>query len=50
MVKAIPLQMPAPNLTRLLEPFGHFSPMGVLWHSIGASRGYEMIQERPFNR
>src|SRR3954463_13934872 len=26
MVKAIPLQMPAPNLTRLLEPFGNFSP------------------------
>jgi hypothetical protein len=43
MVKAIPLQMPAPNLTRLLEPFGHFSPMGVLWYSIGASRGYEMF-------
>jgi uncharacterized membrane protein YphA (DoxX/SURF4 family) len=42
MVKAIPLQMPAPGLTRLLEPFGHFSPMGVLWASIGASRGYEM--------
>ena len=43
MVKAIPLQMPAPGLTRLLEPFGHFSPMGVLWYSIGASRGYEMF-------
>jgi hypothetical protein len=43
MVKAFPLQMPAPQLTRLLEPFGHFSPMGVLWYSIGASRGYEMF-------
>ena len=41
MVKAIPLQMPAPNLTRLLEPFGNFSPMGVLWYSIGASFPYE---------
>ncbi len=41
MVKAIPLQMPAPSLTRLLEPFGNFSPMGVLWYSIGAARGYE---------
>ena len=30
MIKAIPLQMPAPPLTRLLEPFGNFSPMGVL--------------------
>ena len=43
MVKAFPLQMPAPSLQRLLEPFGDFSPMGVLWYSIGASRGYEMF-------
>jgi hypothetical protein len=43
MVKAVPLQMPAPGLQRLLEPFGHFSPMGVLWYSIGASKGYEMF-------
>lgn len=43
MVKAIPLQMPAPGLQRLLEPFGNFSPMGVLWYSIGASRSYEMF-------
>jgi hypothetical protein len=41
MVKAIPLQMPAPSLQRLVEPFGHFSPMGVLWYSIGASFPYE---------
>lgn len=43
MVKAIPMQMPAPSLQRLLEPFGNFSPMGVLWYSIGASKGYEMF-------
>ena len=43
MVKAIPLQMPAPGLTRLLEPFGNFSPMGVLWYSVGAARGYEIF-------
>jgi len=43
MSKAVPLQMPAPSLTRLLEPFGSFSPMGVLWSSIGASRPYEMF-------
>ncbi|MGH9773540.1 MAG: DoxX family protein [Candidatus Acidiferrales bacterium] len=42
-VKIIPLQMPFPFLTRLLEPFGNFSPMGVLWTSIGASPGYEMF-------
>ena len=43
MVKWIPLQMPAPGLQRLLEPYGNFSPMGVLWFFIGASKGYEMF-------
>lgn len=43
MVKVIPSQMPAPSLTRLLAPFGHFSPMGVLWSSIGASLPYEIF-------
>lgn len=41
--KLIPLQMPFPSLARLLEPYGMFSPMGVLWSSIGASRSYEMF-------
>jgi hypothetical protein len=40
-VKVFPLQMPAPFLSRLLEPYGNFSPMGVLWYSIGASFPYE---------
>jgi uncharacterized membrane protein YphA (DoxX/SURF4 family) len=39
--KFIPVQMPYPYLTRLLEPFGNFSPMGVLWSFIGASPAYE---------
>ena len=43
MIKAIPLQMPAPGLTRLVEPFGHFSPMGVLWYAVGASPPYEIF-------
>jgi len=43
MAKFIPLQMPAPPLTRLLEPYGNFSPMGVLWYSIGASFPYERV-------
>jgi uncharacterized membrane protein YphA (DoxX/SURF4 family) len=43
MDKVIPLQMPFPQLTRLLEPFHDFSPMGVLWYSIGASPSYEMF-------
>lgn len=41
--KAVPLQMPFPSLSRLLEPFGHFSPMGVLWYSVGASPAYEIF-------
>jgi uncharacterized membrane protein YphA (DoxX/SURF4 family) len=43
MAKVIPLQMPYPSLTRLLQPFGTFSPMGVLWTSIGASQAYEIF-------
>ena len=43
MIKAIPLQMSAPSLTRLLEPYGNFSPMGVLWASIGSSFAYERL-------
>lgn len=41
--KAIPLQMPFPFLARLLEPYGNFSPMAVLWSSVGASRSYEIF-------
>jgi hypothetical protein len=41
--KILPLQMPFPYLTRLLEPYGNFSPMGVLWASIGASPAYEIF-------
>lgn len=43
LVKAIPLQMPFPYLTRLLEPYGNFSPMAVLWSSVGASHSYEIF-------
>jgi hypothetical protein len=43
MIKAIPLQMPIGTLTKLVEPFGNFSPMGVLWFSIGASPAYEIF-------
>jgi len=41
--KMIPLQMPFPFLSRLLEPYGNFSPMAVLWSSVGASRSYEIF-------
>lgn len=43
LAKAIPLQMPFPSLARLVEPYGNFSLMGVLWASIGASRAYEIF-------
>jgi len=43
MDKAVPLQMPFPYLSRLLEHYGDFSPMGVLWSSIGASPAYEIF-------
>jgi len=41
--KVFPFQMSAPQLTRLLEPYGNFSLMGVLWSSIGASFPYERV-------
>jgi hypothetical protein len=41
--KVIPTQMPYPFLSKLVEPFGQFSPMGILWYSIGAAPGYEVF-------
>ena len=41
--KVIPVQMPYPSLTKLVQPFGTFSPMGVLWSSIGAAPAYEVF-------
>jgi uncharacterized membrane protein YphA (DoxX/SURF4 family) len=40
-IKVIPAQMPYPSLAKLVEPFGNFSPMGVLWYSVGAAPAYE---------
>jgi len=42
-IKVFPAQMPFPPLHRFVEPFGNFSPMGVLWTSIGVSPAYEMF-------
>ena len=42
-MKFYPMQMPAPSLTRLLEPYGHFSLMAVLWAKIGSSSAYEVF-------
>lgn len=41
--KVFPLQFPYPPLTRLVEPFGEFSPMGILWNFMGSSPAYTMF-------
>src|SRR6476646_2339223 len=41
--KVIPIQMPYPSLTRLVQPFGTFSPYGVLVNSMGSAPAYEIF-------
>ncbi|WP_067813697.1 DoxX family protein [Nocardia inohanensis] len=41
MAKAIPTQMPF-VLNRLVEPFGNFSPEGVLWSQVSVSTPYQI--------
>jgi hypothetical protein len=40
--KVFPVQMSLP-LSRLVEPYGDFSPMNVLWMQVGASPAYEVL-------
>ncbi|WP_254206683.1 DoxX family protein [Nocardia alni] len=42
-VKLIPTQMPRPRLSTLIEPYGNFRPMGVLWNQVGSSQPYEIL-------
>ena len=42
-VKVFVLQMSYPSLTRLLQPFGTFSPMATLWNSMGSAPAYEIF-------
>ena len=42
MAKVIPTQMPF-VLNRLVEPFGNFSPTGVLWAQVGISQPYQIM-------
>jgi uncharacterized membrane protein YphA (DoxX/SURF4 family) len=42
MAKVIPTQMPF-VLNRLVEPYGNFSPEGVLWAQVGISPVYQML-------
>ena len=41
--KVFPLQFRAPGLSKLVEPYGEFSPMGVLWSFMGASAAYTIF-------
>jgi uncharacterized membrane protein YphA (DoxX/SURF4 family) len=38
--KVFPLQFQPPRNAKLIEPYGEFSPMGVLWSFMGASLPY----------
>ncbi|WP_316802520.1 hypothetical protein [Pedobacter nototheniae] len=42
-IKVIKLQFPDPSLTRLLQPFGEASPMGLAWTFLGFSKGYNIF-------
>lgn len=42
-IKIFPLQMPYPPLAKLVEPYGDFSPMSVLWFSVSAAPAYEVF-------
>ena len=41
--KIVPTQMQRPTLERLVEPWGEFSPMGVLWSFMGFSTVYQVF-------
>lgn len=41
--KVIQTQFPYPPLDRLVEPYGEFSPMGVVWSWMGASYAYNLF-------
>ncbi len=40
LAKVIPTQFSFPGLSRLIEPLGEFSPMGLLWTFMGYSTAY----------
>lgn len=42
-MKAIPVQMSPPRLTKMLGQYGDFSPMGILWSFMGSSPAYTSI-------
>ncbi|MHA7056321.1 DoxX family protein [Aquimarina sp. M1] len=42
-VKVFKLQFPSASLTRLLDPLGDFSPMGLAWTYMGYSKGFNVF-------
>jgi hypothetical protein len=42
-LKVVPSQFPRPPLSRLLQPFGDASPMGLMWTFMGASIPYTIF-------
>ncbi|NJB71028.1 hypothetical protein GGR42_001490 [Saonia flava] len=42
-VKVFQIQFPYPSLTRMLEPLGNFSPMGLAWTYMGYSKGFNLF-------
>jgi hypothetical protein len=42
-LKVIKLQFPFPDLSRLTQPYGDSSPMGLAWTFIGYSSGYNIF-------
>lgn len=42
-IKIIKLQFPYPSLTKMVDPFGASSPMGLAWNFIGYSPGYNFF-------
>jgi hypothetical protein len=41
--KVIPSQFGSPQLSTLMQPYGDFSPMGLLWTFMGASTSYTIF-------
>lgn len=41
--KVFPLQFRSPGLAKLIEPYGDFSPMGLLWSFMGAQTAYTIF-------
>jgi hypothetical protein len=41
--KVVQTQFPQPRLTRLMQPYGESSPMGLAWTFIGSSKGYSFF-------